>query len=246
MKPTMMDIPSDYPLPNLYYFSSNPLVKIRRQLTKLIMILNQAGFKECHLPFLVPRSILLYYDNLISLKDFIKVYSGKDRRSYVYLRPDSIFSQGITLASKMIKSYRDLPLKLFEVSPGYKKLKYKNKPNIFTSPEQSFSIQCSVFTEKDQGEKYCQLVLSDVFKKFLITYTNINTKSPKTKIVQYFTQFNNNNIEIARLYIFNQEVTRRANIYFFNKAGVSSFPYMYTFSLSQNIFLLKILAKDRK
>jgi len=77
-KDKTMGIPSDYSLPNLYYFSGNILKEIRRQSSMLVSILNKEGFKECHFPFLVPRSILLYYDNLISLKDFIKVYSGKN------------------------------------------------------------------------------------------------------------------------------------------------------------------------
>jgi len=230
-------IPSDYPLPNLYYFSGNILKEIRRQSSMLVSILNKEGFKECHFPFLVPRSILLlYYDNLISLKDFIKVYSGKNPRSYAYLRPDGIFSQGIILAGKIIKSYRDLPLKLFEISPGYTKTRNKDKRNIFTSPEQSFSFQCGVFTEDNSGEKYCQTLLSTIFNKFSIRFTG-----NKDRGIQYVTKINNNKVIIAKFYNFGQEVTRRANIYFFNKKSLSVFPYLCTFSLSQNIFLLNIL-----
>lgn len=235
-KDKTMRIPSDYPLPNFYYFSGNILKEIRRQSSMLVSILNKEGFKECHFPFLVPRSILLYYDNLISLKDFIKVYSGKNPRSYAYLRPDGIFSQGIILAGKIIKSYRDLPLKLFEISPGYTKTRNKDKWNIFTSPEQSFSFQCGVFTEDNGGEKYCQTLLSTIFNKFSIRFTG-----NKDRGIQYVTKINNNKVIIAKFYNFGQEVTRRANIYFFNKKSLSVFPYLCTFSLSQNIFLLNIL-----
>jgi len=242
----MLNIPKDYSLPNLYYFSSDILVKIRQQLAKLLPILNRAGFRECHFPFLIPRSILLYYDNLVPLKDFIKVYSGKNRRSHAYLRPDGIFSQGITLAGKIIKSYRDLPLKLFEVSPGYRKRKIENKRNIFTNLEESFSLQGGLFTEDEKGKEYCQSVLFEIFKNFSIRHNTKKTRFYKTEAIQYSTRFDESDIEIAKLYIFNQEVTRQANIYFFNKAGRSDFPYMYTFSLSQNILLLKILAEEGK
>ena len=241
----MLNIPSDYSLPNLYYFSSNILVEIRRQLTKLVSVLKQAGFEECRLPFLVPKSILLNYEGLVLLENFIKVFSGKDRRSHAYLRPDGIFSQGITLAAKMIKSYRNLPLKLFEVSPGYVKIRNNYKWDIFASPEQSFSIQGGIFTEDNKGNKYCQLLLSAIFKEFSIIYTTKDTKSLKAKSIQYVTKFKDNEVTIASFYDFNQEVTKRANIYFFNKKGISAFPYMYTFSLSQNIFLLKILTKQK-
>lgn len=241
------DIPSDYPLSSLYYFSGETLLAVRRQLKKLISILNQNGFEECHLPFLVPKSILLIYDGLVPLDNFIKVYSGKSRQSYAYLRPNGIFSQGITLASKMIKSYRNLPLKLFETSPGYMKIKSRNNEhNIFISPEQSFSIQAAIFTEGNQGNKHFQQLIPNLLKKLALTYITKTSKFSKTKVIQYFIKFNNNRVEIARLYIYGQEITKRANIYFFNKTGVSDFPYMYSFSLSQNIFLVKILSDKRK
>jgi len=235
---------SDYPLPNLYYFSDNILKEIRRQSLMLVSILNKEGFKECHLPFLVPRSILLYYDNLISLKDFIKVHSGKNPRSYAYLRPDGIFSQGIILAGKIIKSYRNLPLKLFEISPGYTKTRNKDKWNIFTSPEQSFSFQCGLFTEDNSGEKYCQTLLSTILNKFSINF-NKNTKLLKAGGIQYVTKIDNNKVIIAKLYNFGQEVAKKANIYFFNKKSLSIFPHLCTFSLSQNIFLLNILNNNK-
>lgn len=245
-KRQILDIPSDYPLPKLYYFSGNSLKELSKQLTKLISILNQAGFKECHFPFLVPRSILLNYKDLVPLNDYIKVYSGKDRRSYAYLRPDGIFSQGIILAGKIIKSYRDLPLKLFEVSPGYRKRKMETKRNIFTSPEESFSLQGGLFTKDEKGSEHCQSVLSAIFRKFSIKHNMKKALSYKTETIQYSTRFDESDIEIARLYVFNKEIARQANIYFFNKLGRSDFPYMYTFSLSQNILLLKILTEEGK
>lgn len=241
----IFDIPLDYPLPNLYYFSGNILKEIRRRLTILVLILNQAGFQECHLPFLVPRSILLNYKDLVPLSDYIKVYSGKNRRSYAYLRPDGIFSQGIILAGKIIKSYRDLPLKLFEISPGYTKTRNKDKWNIFTSPEQSFSVQCGIFSEDDGVEKYCQSLLSAILKEFSIKYTAKEIKLFGAKSVRYVTKINGNEVIMAKFYIFNQEVAKRANVYFFNQKSKLVFPYMCTFSLSQNIFLLNIL-KNKK
>jgi len=58
-KKKKLNIPLNYPLPNLYYFSGNILKEIRRQSSMLVSILNKEGFKECHFPFLVPRSICL-------------------------------------------------------------------------------------------------------------------------------------------------------------------------------------------
>jgi hypothetical protein len=241
-----LDVPFDYSLPNLYYFSGNLLREISRELAKLSSILNKAGFQECHFPFLVPRSVLLNYKGLVSLNNYIKVYSGKDRRSYAYLRPDGIFSQGVILAGKIIKSYRDLPLKLFEISPGYTKMGSKDKRDIFTSPEQSFSAQCGVFAQDDSAEKFCRLLLSNILKEFSIKYTTQKTELSKGRSVQYVTQANGNQITVAKFYVFEQEVTKRANIYFFDKKGQLAFPYMCTFSLSQNILLLDILADKKR
>jgi len=244
-KLTLSNIPSDYPLPNLYYFSSKFLTEIRKQVTGAVSILNQNGFEECHFPFLVPRSLLLYYKNLISLEDFIKVYSGKDKRSYAYLRPDGVFSQGITLAKEMIKSYRNLPLKLFEVSPSYKRLKNKTKGNVFTSPEESFSIQGGVFIEDKDENEFLQTIISRILNNFSIPYIAKNNKLCKYGGINYSTLFSDNEINLAKICVFDQEVTREANIYFFNKEGRRSFPYMYSFSLSQNIFLISLLKNER-
>jgi len=238
------DIPSDYPLPNLYYFSSKFLKEIRKQLVDTTSILNKNCFRQCHFPFLIPKSLLVYYNNLISLEDFIKVYSGKDKRSHAFLRPDGIFSQGITLAKEIIKSYKDLPLKLFEASSGYKKVKGKNKKNIFISPEESFSIQGGIFTENND-DKFIQSIISKIFKKYAISYTVKSDKSHKYGLINYITSIDGEVINLAKIYNFNQEVTQRANIYFFNKDGKRTFPYMYTFSLSQNIFLINILKNGR-
>ena len=240
-KKKKLGIPLDYPLPNLYYFSGNLLRKISRQLTKLTSVLNEAGFQECHFPFLVPRSVLLNYKDLVSLSNYIKVYSGKDRRSYAYLRPDGIFSQGVILAGKIIKSYRDLPLRLFEMSPGYAKTRNQSKWNVFTSPEQSFSLQCGIFTEDDNAENYGRRLLSTILKKSSIKYTTAETKLLKGRNVQYVTKINDNEVIIAKYYIFGREAAKRANIYFFDKKGRLAFPYMCALSLSQNILLLNIL-----
>lgn len=237
----LFDLPLDYSLPNLYYFSDELLKELQKQLIKLIPILNKAGFQECHFPFLVPRGILLNYKDLVRLDDYIKVYSGKDRRSYAYLRPDGIFSQGTILARKIIKSYKDLPLKLFETSPGYIKNIDKNKWNIFTSSEQSFSIQCGVFTVDNSAEKYCRTLLSTIFNKLAIKYTVKKNNFIKAKSTQYITKINGNEIILAKFYNFNQEISKKLNIYFSDKKGRSAYPYMCTFSLSQNIFLLNNL-----
>jgi hypothetical protein len=236
-----LDIPSDYSLPNLYYFTSDILKKIRKQLEKQILILNKAGFEECHFPFLVPRSILLYYEGIVFPKKLIKVYSGKDRRSHAFLRPDGIFSQGLTLVKKIIKSHNNLPLKLFEISPGYLKTEAKDEWNIFESPEQSFSIQGGLFTEYDDGEKYLEKLFSDVLNEFSIAYTTRNLGLKKSNSVEYVIEFRGEEISVIKSFNFGQEIPKKANIYFFNKNGSLSFPFMYTFSLSQNIYLIKFL-----
>lgn len=234
--------PSDYPLPNLYYFTSGTLEQIRKQLTKQILILNKFGFEECHLPFLVPKSLLSNYQEAISPGEFIKAYSGKDRRSYAFLRPDGIFSQGITLAKRMIKSYQDLPLKLFEVSPGYAKSDENDKETIFNSQEQSFSIQGALFTESNDGISYLEKIFARLLREFSIKYTAQKLESQNLTYIEYTTKFKTKSVKVIKCFDFGQEITKKANLYFFDKSGRSQFPYMVTFSLSQNISLIKTLS----
>lgn len=239
-------VPSDYPLPNLFYFSSRTLLNLTKKINKARIILQRQGFEECHLPFLVPKSILSFYGDSISLDNFIKAYSGKDRRSYAYLRPHGIFSQGIILAKSMIRSYRNLPLKLFEISPGYLARSASSVDNIFISPEQSFSIQSAVFTENPNGFNDCNKLITTILRKFSIDYFIKNSNHSEKKFVQYFCLYKNQDVELARIHVFGQEISKKANIYFFNCLGKQSFPYLCTFALSQNIFLLTKNIKDIK
>lgn len=238
--------PSDYPLSNLFYFSSRNLLNLTKKTNKAKIFLKRWGFEECHLPFLVPKSILLLYGNSISLNDFIKAYSGKDRRSYMYLRPYGIFSQGIVLAKNIIRSYRNLPLKLFEISPGYLARRTTSTGNIFTSPEQSFSIQSAIFTENPDELDNCNKLITSILNKFSIDYLIKNSNHSKKKFVQYFYLYQGQNIELARIHVFGKEISKKANIYFFDRLGKQSFPYLYTFAISQNIFLLGKHLNSRK
>lgn len=234
------NLPSDYPLPNIFYFSAGVLKTLDSRVNKIRLFLKHEGFEECHLPFLVPKSVLLLYGNLISLNDFIKVYSGKDQRSYAYLRPHGIFSQGITLAKSMIRSYRNLPLRLYEVSPGYLAAKNTgNKSDVFSSPEQSFSVQAAVFTEDPEGYKYCCRLVSSILNNLALNYFVKHAELSKGKLVKYFCLHQGQEVEVARVHGFGEAVSQNANIYFSNKLGNQIFPCLCTFALSQNIFFLQ-------
>lgn len=236
-----MLIPSDYPLPNLYYFTDKNLLKLRRETYKLASTLKKSGFEECHFPFLIPKSVLSYYGKVTHSNSFIRAYSGKDKSSYAYLKPDGIFSQGITLAGKMIGSYKDLPLLLFEISPSYARKK-ERKESLPFSPEESFSIQGGVFTEKNSNnfwEKWISQLLKERSINFRVNRTHHG-------LIEYVSQIDNEETIVAKLFNFSQKVTKRANIYFFNKRGVATFPYMNTFSLSQNISLIRLSKKRGK
>ena len=141
----------------------------------------------------------------------------------------------------MIKSYQDLPLKLFEVSPGYEKSDDKAKRTIFNSQEQSFSIQGGLFTESNDGISYLKRIFESLLKEFSIKYTTERLESQNLTYIKYTTKFKTESVIIAKCFDFRQEITKKANLYFFDKVGRSNFPYMVTFSLSQNISLIKIL-----
>lgn len=236
-----VNISKDYPLPNLFYFLPHDIVKIRNKIRKTCDVLEKSGFQACHLPFLVPKTLINTYQNSVPLNNFIKAYSGKNRDSYAYLRPDGIFSQGLTLAGKMIKSYRDLPLKLFELSPAYEKATFKdnaNKYNILNSPEQSFSIQGAVFSENNGILEELENVIEKIIKKNSVPYTKTLSNYKKTKMIKFIHKDNDEKILLAKIYLFNQGVSKNNKIYFFSRKGLMTFPYMFSFSISQNIIFL--------
>lgn len=236
-----IDFAKDYSLPNLFYFLPKDIIKIRNEIKKTANILAKSGFQECHLPFLIPKSLINTYKDYIRINDFIKAYSGKNRDSYAYLRPNGIFSQGVTLAGKMIKSYRDLPLKLFELSPAYEKVKIKTsdgKKSIFKSPEQTFSIQGATFSENNCNIEKLDNLITDILRKNSITFTKKKSKCKKAKIIEYLSNGGKRNISLGKIYLFNQGICRNNNIYFFDRKGIMTFPHMTTFSISQSIIFL--------
>lgn len=231
----------DYSLPNLFYFLPKDISKIRNKIKTTSNILAKSGFRECHLPFLIPKSLINTYQNHVPVNNFIKAYSGKNRNSYAYLRPNGIFSQGLTLASKMIKSYRDLPLKLFELSPAYEKVNiknYDNKESIFNSPEQTFSVQGAIFSENKNDIKELDDLITTIVSKNSIDFTKKTSKYKKTKIIKYLSNGSKKNILLGKIYLLNQKICKNNNIYFFNRKGIMTFPYMFSFSISQNIIFL--------
>ena len=234
----------DYPLPNLFYFLPNDIARIRNKINKICKELEKSGFQECHLPFLIPKAIINTYQDLVPIEDSIKAYSGKNREAYAYLRPNGIFSQGLTLASKIIKSYKDLPLKLFELSPAYKKIELKQyenmRQNIFNSPEQAFSVQGAVFSEGINAFEELENLIEEILINNSISYKKRILKYKKTRIVQFVHKNKNGEILLGEAYFSNQDLCKNNGIYFFNKKGDMTFPYVFSFSISQNVIFLKI------
>jgi len=243
LKHTKMNLvyPSDYHLPGFYYFTSNNLFQIRKKQQKLLRLLKAQGFEEYHFPFLVPNELLEKYGTVISKENYIRVFSGKNKRACYYIRPEAIFCQSLPLVSTLIKSYKDLPLKMLEASPEFKKVDLKEKVDLLNSPEESFAIQGAIFSENenDDAEKHVLSLSREILKRFSINKFGVSRKKfGRAEYIEFYTKQDKRKIVLIKLFDLRNLICQRANIYYFNEKSQLIFPKMYSFSFSQNILLL--------
>ena len=233
--------PSDYHLPGFYYFTSNNLFQIRKKQQKLLRLLKAQGFEEYHFPFLVPNELLEKYRTVISKENYIRVFSGKNKRVFYYMRPEAIFCQSLPLVSTLIKSYKDLPLKMLEASPAFKKVDLGEKIDLLNSPEESFAIQGAIFSENENSsvEKGILLLSREILKRFNINRFRTSRKNfGQAQYFEFYTKQNKRKIVLIKLFDLGNLICQRANIYYFNEKSQLIFPRMCSFSFSQNILLL--------
>jgi len=232
---------TDYHLSGFFYFTSRTLSQIRKRQQVLLRFLKNRGFEEYHFPFLVPNELLEKYKGVISKKNYLKVFSGKNKRAFYFMRPQAIFCQSLPLASTLIKSYKDLPLKMLEASPEFKEINLREKVDLLNTPEESFGIQGAMFSENGTGEieSYLLSLSRSVLRRFGINKFRIGKKNiGRSRYVEFYVKENGRKIALVRLFDLRDLICRKAHIYYFNDRSQPTFPKMHSFSFSQNILLL--------
>lgn len=136
-----------YPLKYSYYIEPRGLANIKRKTASIITKLQEHGFEEVKLPFIVSPSLLDPFKNEYNSNNLIKLFPGVSQSKYAYLSPYMLFVQAVPLLKVKNLSYKNFPILLFDMSPSFKGL-IKSADDPFTQTEEIFSFQGGIFELK--------------------------------------------------------------------------------------------------
>ncbi|MHA1836275.1 MAG: proline--tRNA ligase [Candidatus Odinarchaeia archaeon] len=217
----------------------NNVFKILRRL------LEESGHKECYFPLLIPESLFNIEKELARgfENEVYWVSTGgiKPLGVKLALRPTSevpIYS----MLSKWIRSYADLPLKLWQLVNTFRYETKSTKPLIRVREISSFKEAHTVHSSKEDAEKQVEEAVN-IYKKFfdslgipyVISKRPDFDKFPGSEYTYAFDTIfpDGRTLQIGTVHYHGQKFSKAFDITFLNDKGETQFAYSTCYGISE-------------
>lgn len=237
-RPKKVELNFKYPLRYSYFICGINLKNLKAKIADAKNLISSLGFEEIHLPFLTSKDTLLSVTSDYNENALIRVYPAGNRKKPLIFSPYMLFLQALPLVKAGRFSYKEFPLKWFDVGPGYKGI-IRSEKDPYGQTEEVCTIQGAFFfnlkEESFSVSKNAETLIEKVCKSSNLKFCKEKKKMFYKKESMIYSDGNKN--FLAGYHLIQVKDLKKVGIQIKNGQNKELPLYMCSFAISQNCFL---------